>query len=151
MYAWYFPKDMWYGSFGNKGHRHNWASAVVWLDNPALAKPKILAVSTSIANGGYYVAKNGPPSCGRLSCDPPFNDFINGTSPMLAYGILNYDGSSLGMTTGMLGELQDLVMWEQLTKETRGALSETDFGEKVKVPFVDANFNANLEASRPLL
>ncbi|KAE9026648.1 hypothetical protein PR003_g11205 [Phytophthora rubi] len=150
MYAWYFPKDMWYGVFGNKGHRHNWVSAVVWLDNPALAKPKILAVSTSTANGEYNIEKDVPPSCRRYSCDPPFADYINGTTPMLAYGI-KYEVSSLGMTTERFGELQNLVMWEQLTEEARDALSETDFGEKVKVPFVDANFNANLEASRPFL
>ncbi|KAE9053816.1 hypothetical protein PF010_g32770 [Phytophthora fragariae] len=42
-------------------------------------------------------------------------------------------------------------MWEQLTEEARGALSETDFGNKAKVPFIDANFNANLETSRPFL
>ncbi|KAE8897566.1 hypothetical protein PF005_g27893 [Phytophthora fragariae] len=69
---------------------------------------------------------------------------------MLAYGI-KYEVSSLGMTTERFGELQNLVMWEQLTEEARDALSETDFGEKFKVPFVDANFNANLEASRPFL
>ncbi|KAE8986821.1 hypothetical protein PR002_g22238 [Phytophthora rubi] len=69
---------------------------------------------------------------------------------MLAHGIM-YEVSSLGMTTERFGELQNLVMWEQLTEEARGALSETDFGEKVKVPFIDANFDANLEASRPFL
>ncbi|KAE8908769.1 hypothetical protein PF005_g13274 [Phytophthora fragariae] len=42
-------------------------------------------------------------------------------------------------------------MWEQLTEAARGALSETDFGEKAKVPFIDANFDTNLEASRPFL
>lgn len=41
-------------------------------------------------------------------------------------------------------------MWEQLTVEARDALSTTDFGE-TKVPFIDANFNANLKAARPSL
>ncbi|KAE8964928.1 hypothetical protein PR003_g27440 [Phytophthora rubi] len=129
MYAWYFPKDMPYSVFGLKGRRHNWVSAVVWLDNPAFEKPKILAVSTTIGNGEYHIEKDAPPACGRWSCPPPFADFIN----------------------GKIGELQDLVMWEQLTEAARGALSETEFGEKVKAPFIDANLNTNLEASRPFL
>lgn len=33
----------------------------------------------------------------------------------------------------------------------RSALSETDFGEGIKVPFIDDNFKANLEAARPFL
>ncbi|KAE9035690.1 hypothetical protein PR003_g7612 [Phytophthora rubi] len=152
MYAWYFPKDMYYGVFSETGHRHNWASAVVWLDNPALEKPKILAVSTSQADGVYRIVKNGPPVCGRRWCAPPFQDYINGTSPMLMYGLGIYEeGSRLDLTTTRFGETQDLVMWEQLTEEARGALSETDFGKKAKVPFIDANFNANLETSRPFL
>ncbi|KAE8989831.1 hypothetical protein PF011_g18607 [Phytophthora fragariae] len=134
MYARYFPKDMYWGTFSETGHRHEWASAVVWLDNPALEKPKILAVSTSQADGVYRIVKNGPPLCDRYSCAPRFTECINGTSPML-----------------MVGETQDLIIWEQLTEEARGALSETDFGKKAKVPFIDANFNANLETSRPFL
>ncbi|EGZ08022.1 necrosis inducing-like protein NPP1 type [Phytophthora sojae] len=47
------------------------------------------------------------------------------------------------------GELQDLIMWEQLSPEARTALSETDFGEAAKVPFIDANFETNLELARP--
>ncbi|KAG6618459.1 necrosis inducing-like protein NPP1 type [Phytophthora cinnamomi] len=155
MYAWYFPKDIsFYGSFGStKGQRLQWASAVVWLDNPALETPKILAVSTAYPNGGYRILKNAPPACGRWSCDPPFTDYINGSSVMLAYGLEDYyDGSSVTTTTvGSKGELQELIMWEQMTGEARNALSGTDFGDKAKVPFIDANFNASLEAARPFL
>ncbi|KAE8909208.1 hypothetical protein PF005_g23706 [Phytophthora fragariae] len=57
----------------------------------------------------------------------------------------------LTLTDKRVGETQDLIIWEQLTEEARGALSETDFGKKAKVPFIDANFNANLETSRPFL
>ncbi|KAE8997163.1 hypothetical protein PR003_g21234 [Phytophthora rubi] len=151
MYARYFPKDMYWGTFSETGHRHEWASAVVWLDNPALEKPKILAVSTSQADGVYRIVKNGPPLCGRYSCAPRFTECINGTSPMLMYGLGIYGGSMLTLTDKRVGETQDLIMWEQLTEEARGALSETDFGKKAKVPFIDVNFNANLETSRPFL
>ncbi|KAG6618417.1 necrosis inducing-like protein NPP1 type [Phytophthora cinnamomi] len=153
MYVWYFPKDMYDGFWSTKGHRHKWVSAVVWLDNPALETPKILAVSTSGPNGEYRILKNAPPACGRWSCDPPFTDYINSTSVMLAYGLDRYyDGNSITTTTERSkGELQDLIMWEQMTGEARNALSGTDFGEKAKVPFIDANFNASLEAARPFL
>ncbi|KAG6580096.1 necrosis inducing-like protein NPP1 type [Phytophthora cinnamomi] len=150
MYAWYFPKDIYFGNFFQKGQRHKWVSAVVWLDNPALEKPKILAVSTYNVDGWYAILKNGPPECGRRSCAPPFTDYINDTSPMLMYASYN-KGSSVSTTVVRGGELQDLIMWEQLTDEARGALSETDFGEKAKVPFVDDNFKTNLEAARPFL
>ncbi|KAG6618985.1 necrosis inducing-like protein NPP1 type [Phytophthora cinnamomi] len=156
MYAWYFPKDMYSSGVlitTTKGHRHKWVSAVVWLDNPAVETPKILAVSTSDPNGGYRILKNAPPACGRRSCNPPFTDYINGSSAMLAYGEdYNYDGSSVTTTTARSkGELQDLIMWEQMTGEARNALSGTNFGDKAKVPFIDANFNASLEAARPFL
>ncbi|KAE9277204.1 hypothetical protein PF001_g25768 [Phytophthora fragariae] len=147
MYSWYFPKDMHYSMIGIRGRRHDWVSTVVWLDNPALEKPKILAVSTSTTNGEYDIVKDGPPSCGRWSSDPPFTVYINGTSPMLKYRTGGASaGTSLALTTERFGEFQDLVMWEQLTEEARGPLSEADFGEKAKVPFIDANFNSNLEA-----
>ncbi|KAG6618986.1 necrosis inducing-like protein NPP1 type [Phytophthora cinnamomi] len=154
MYVWYFPKDIYDdGSWFTKGHRHKWASTVVWLDNPAVETPKILAVSTSDRNGGYRILKNAPPACGRWSCDPPFTDYINSSSAMLAYGDDYYYGGSSVTTTTVRskGELQDLIMWEQMTGEARNALSGTDFGDKAKVPFIDANFNASLEAARPFL
>lgn len=145
-----FPKDS-YGTFFRSGQRHKWASFIVWLDNPSLEKPKILAVSTSFQTGEYQILKNGPPACGRRSCSPPFTDYINGTSAMLAY-LDTFYGSILEMTTARTGgELQDLIMWEQLTEEAQIALNETDFGEKARVPFIDANLNANLEQTRSFL
>ncbi|KAE9266667.1 hypothetical protein PF008_g31558 [Phytophthora fragariae] len=62
MYAWYFPKEQ--GS-SSKGKRHKWVSAVVWLDNPAIEKPKILAVSTIGVSGVYEIKKDGTQECDR--------------------------------------------------------------------------------------
>ncbi|GMF19151.1 unnamed protein product [Phytophthora fragariaefolia] len=151
MYSWYFPKDMYYDFISKKGHRHKWVNAVVWLDNPALDKPKILAVSTSTTSNDYGIMKNGPPECDRQSCAPAFVEYTNDTSAMLSYILVDY-GNSLSMTTVRgVGEVQDLIMWEQLTEEARTALSETDFGEDAKVPFIDANLKPNLEMARPFL
>ncbi|KAG6594057.1 necrosis inducing-like protein NPP1 type [Phytophthora cinnamomi] len=142
MYAWYFPKDVYYGVFSKKGYRHKWVSAIVWLDNPAVETPKILAVSTSRPKVGYRIVK-----------DPPFTNYIHNSGVVLVYGWdVRGGGSSVSMTkTTGKGELQDLIMWEQMTDGARNALSETNFGEEAKVPFIDANFNANLEAARPFL
>ncbi|EGZ30297.1 necrosis inducing-like protein NPP1 type [Phytophthora sojae] len=111
MYAWYFPKDVYYrGTFSDKGFRHIWKNAVVWLDNPAVEKPKILAVSTSIGiKGGRY-----------------FND---STPMLLSKADDGEDLSSLSQSNVGDGEFQDLIIWEQLTEEARDALSSTDFGE----------------------
>ncbi|GMF40552.1 unnamed protein product [Phytophthora fragariaefolia] len=133
---------------------HNWVNAIVWLDNPSLEKPKILAVSTSSLKGGYDIIKNAPRRCGRY-CDPEFAEYINSSSPMLSYVSYYPEGVSLHTlrmtTTRGIGELQDLIMWEQLSEPARLALSKTDFGEKAKVPFIDVNLNASLEAARPFL
>ncbi|KAG2519483.1 hypothetical protein JM18_006919 [Phytophthora kernoviae] len=55
MYAWYFPKGF-QGDFSSR--RHDWASAVVWIDNPALDAPKLLGVSTSTSDSNLIW--NGP-------------------------------------------------------------------------------------------
>ncbi|KAF1775677.1 Necrosis inducing protein [Phytophthora cactorum] len=41
MYSWYFPKD---SPSTGLGHRHDWEHVIVWIDNPEIAEPKILAV-----------------------------------------------------------------------------------------------------------
>ncbi|EGZ08018.1 hypothetical protein PHYSODRAFT_526541 [Phytophthora sojae] len=135
MYSWYFPKDK---HLGYKGQRHKWVDAVVWLDNPAFETPKVLA--------------NVPQRCEHGSCGKAFAEFMNNTTPMISYRPFYMETSfhTLEMTsTRGTGELQDLIMWEQLSPEARTALSETDFGEAAKVPFIDANFETNLELARP--
>lgn len=38
MYAWYFPKDQ-IASGLNGGHRHDWESVVIWIDNRKFGSP----------------------------------------------------------------------------------------------------------------
>lgn len=82
---------------------------------------------------------------------PPPPDGLNGTSAMINYLEDPYnDGFHTVDTTWQSGgEFQDLIMWEQLTDETRAALNDTDFGEFAKIPFIDANFKVNLQNAWP--
>ncbi|GMF59579.1 unnamed protein product [Phytophthora fragariaefolia] len=44
MYSWYFPKD---SPSTGLGHRHDWEHVIVWINNPDVANPTILAVTPS--------------------------------------------------------------------------------------------------------
>ncbi|GMF57847.1 unnamed protein product [Phytophthora fragariaefolia] len=145
MYAWYFPKQSYL--YTSKGTRHKWTAAVVWLDNPAVEKPKILAVSTIGTSGVYEIKKNdGKKVCNRRGqCNPPFGKYINDTHPMLLYEQdVRATGLEMAMTRGK-GEFQDLIMWDQMTEEARTGLSNADFAP----PFVDEAFLPNFESAWP--
>ncbi|KAF4317833.1 hypothetical protein BBO99_00007747 [Phytophthora kernoviae] len=58
MYSWYFPKD---NPVTGMGHRHDWEHVVVWIDNPAMENPTILAVTPS-AHSGYSTYAPPDPS-----------------------------------------------------------------------------------------
>ncbi|KAG2519482.1 hypothetical protein JM16_007061 [Phytophthora kernoviae] len=130
MYAWYFPKGF-QGDFSSR--RHDWASAVVWIDNPALDAPKLLGVSTSTSDSKYSKKVDVP-------------DFVitNGSTVRLNHATSMAFGSAYLETTSSIGEFQDLILWEQLTDAARTALDTVDFGD-AKVPFIDANFAEKLE------
>uniref|UniRef100_H3H413 Uncharacterized protein n=1 Tax=Phytophthora ramorum TaxID=164328 RepID=H3H413_PHYRM len=82
---------------------------------------------------------------------PPPADMLSGTTSMINYlaDANNHGFHSVDTTWKTGGEFQDLIMWEQLTDEARGALNDTDFGEHAPVPFIDPNFKANLEKAWP--
>ncbi|POM61990.1 Necrosis inducing-like protein NPP1 type [Phytophthora palmivora] len=131
MYAWYFPKDM---ASSDLGHRHDWEHAVIWIDNPDVVEPKILAVSVSSHSG--YSKKTEIPA-----------DSINGTSVLINYeSTWPYDHDLRFTTKG--GEYQLLIMWEQLTDAAREALSSTDFGKAV-MPMTDFRFPGKLDKAWP--
>ncbi|ETO85835.1 hypothetical protein F444_00549 [Phytophthora nicotianae P1976] len=136
MYAWYFPKDMQNIGLIKKGVRHDWVNLVVWLDNPALAEPTILAISASNYGTGYEISK-----------PPKRSDIINGTTPKVRYDEDNREGWHTIFQFHEEGEYQDLIQWNQLTNATRKALENTDFGDFANVPFNDAYFETNLKAA----
>ncbi|KAI9994552.1 hypothetical protein PInf_011275 [Phytophthora infestans] len=151
MFAWYFPKAFWAGM---PSRRHDWASMVVWIDNPDLETPKILGVSLSTSTNRYSKDTGSPSEGyfagfqiygrrGNLTRTPGSNTSIRVThSTELAFSSAYLDFSAED------GEYQDLIMWEQLTEEARLAPDSTDFG-KSKVPFNEDNFGDKLEKASP--
>ncbi|ETK96831.1 hypothetical protein L915_00540 [Phytophthora nicotianae] len=135
MYAWYFPKDIKDVGLIKKALRHDWVNLVVWLDNPALAKPKILATATSTF-GAYY--KNSKPF--------KRSEVINGITPKVCYDNDDYKGWHTIFPFHEEGEYQDLIQWNQLTDAAREAFENGDFGE-ANVPFNDAYFETNLKSA----
>ncbi|KUF93020.1 NPP1 protein [Phytophthora nicotianae] len=131
MYSWYFPKD---SPSSRMGHRHDWEHAIVFIDNPEVAEPKILACSVS-SHDGYK----------KYSPCPPW--VIDGTSLKVRYKHawpLNHDLD----TTGDAGTFQDLIMWDQMSNDARRALNSVHFG-KANTPFNDGNFRPKLEKAWP--
>ncbi|KAG3080352.1 hypothetical protein PI124_g20846 [Phytophthora idaei] len=122
MYSWYFPKD---SPSTGLGHRHDWEHVIVWIDNPDVANPKILAVTLS-AHSGY--SKYAPPKAGtvagntaKINCEShwPVNHALDSTDKG--------------------GETQPLIMWDQMTEAARRSLNTVGFGD-ANVPMNDGNF-----------
>uniref|UniRef100_H3G7M7 Necrosis inducing-like protein NPP1 type n=1 Tax=Phytophthora ramorum TaxID=164328 RepID=H3G7M7_PHYRM len=110
MYTWYLPK----GRPTKYQRRHFWETAVVWIDDPALANSTILGVSL---NYGWR-SKEETPVAPR---------FLDGSSVKLnSYRGYGFPKPRLQFTQ-IDGEFQDLITWEQLTEEARDALSTADF------------------------
>ncbi|ETL36859.1 hypothetical protein L916_11242 [Phytophthora nicotianae] len=131
MYSWYFPKD---SPSPGMGHRHDWEYVVVFINNPEVQEPKILACSVA-SHGGYK----------KFNPCPPW--VIDGTSLKVRYKHawpLNHDLD----TTGDAGTFQDLIMWDQMTNDARRALNSVSFG-KANTPFIDGRFRKKLEDAWP--
>ncbi|OWZ04830.1 Necrosis inducing protein NPP1 [Phytophthora megakarya] len=109
MYAWYFPKDMQnIRRLAKSGVRHDWVNLVVWIDNPAVPQPTILATSVS-TNGagadGYTIVK-----------PPKKRDVINGTTTKVRYSEESTNRYHTIYLYDKEGEYQDLIQWSQLTE-----------------------------------
>ncbi|KAE9293693.1 hypothetical protein PF008_g24731 [Phytophthora fragariae] len=131
MYSWYFPKD---SPSPSLGHRHDWENVIVWIDNPEVAEPKILAVCPS-AHGDY--SRQAPVT----------SDRVDGTSVKFNYEShwpMNHELS----TTTQGGEYQDLIMWTQMSENARRALNSVSWG-KANTPMNDWAFQNNVAKAWP--
>ncbi|MFC0214630.1 NPP1 family protein [Paenibacillus chartarius] len=128
MYAWYFPKDE---PSSGMGHRHDWESVVVWIDNPAAANPKILSIAAS--------------QHGKFPQTAPSSTNTNGTHPKIEYKSIWPLNHAL-YTTSQSGGTQPLIGWDDLPSAARNALNTTDFVD-ANVPLNDANFMNNIKSA----
>ncbi|ETN07664.1 hypothetical protein PPTG_13004 [Phytophthora nicotianae INRA-310] len=151
MFAWYFPKGFWSGM---PSRRHDWASMVVWIDDPDFETPKLLGVSLSKSKKRYTKATAplsevyfaGFQEYGRRG----YKTYVNGSSTSIRISHSSgffFGPASLDLSTRD-GDYQDLIMWKQLTEEARKALNSANFGKSV-VPFNDDNFEDMLEKAWP--
>lgn len=140
LYAWYFPNGF---SADWPVRRHDWASAVVWLDDPEAASPTVSGLSYSTSDTKYD--KEAPPS-GDNACLASVNGGPYVTM-VLEHAIPYFLGPMYLRCSGGGGDY-DLIMWEQLTDAARMALNTADFGE-AEVPFNDVNFEKRLKKAWP--
>jgi hypothetical protein len=130
MYSWYFPKD---SPMPKMGHRHDWEHVVVWISNPEV-NPTILAVSPS-AHDGYSKILNPPP------------ETVDGGHVKVNY-YSTFPMNHALESTNLGGEVQDLIMWEQMTDEARNSLNTFSWGD-ANVPMNDGNFESKLGKAWP--
>ena len=128
LYSWYMPKDepSELESLVGVGHRYDWEGVVVWLSS-ASTSAKLLGVAASYH--GDYKTSTSP----SLSNNHPLIKYYT------AYDILDH---SCGFTT-TVGKMQPLVAWDSLPTVAQQALANKNWGD-ANVPFIDANFDANL-------
>eukprot|EP00644_Phytophthora_capsici_P019559 jgi/Phyca11/133546/e_gw1.547.4.1 len=173
MFAWYFPKNFWEG---RPKSRHLWANMVLWLDNPALETPKILGASLSrqtIKVPTLLLLPRGErqkdpytkvtalhpmdfvgasqTKTGRISRFKYTFNYTSGSNRSTRVQQRYPDNSGwIGLEFSTAdGQYQDLIMWNQLTDQARAALESADFGQDIKVPFYDKNFEAALAQAWP--
>ncbi|KAG6958581.1 hypothetical protein JG688_00010447 [Phytophthora aleatoria] len=131
MYSWYFPKD---SPSTGLGHRHDWEHVIVWIDNPDVANPKILAVTPS-AHSGY--SKYAPPKAGTVA----------GNTAKINYES-HWPVNHALDSTDKGGETQPLIMWDQMTEAARRSLNTVGFGD-ANVPMNDGNFMRKIANANP--
>ncbi|KAF1773385.1 Necrosis inducing protein [Phytophthora cactorum] len=107
---------------------------VVWIDNPDFATPAILGLSTSTSDDEKAPA-------------PDFG-ILDGVTPLLYRSISEVAGQPMLDYSSETGDVQPLIMWEQLTDAAREPLNTFDFGD-AQVPFNDANFEEKLKKAWP--
>lgn len=130
MYSWYFPKDQ-PADGATNGHRHDWESIVVWLPISACGGNTAVGINAvAYSEHGGYSHKVG--SLVHLD---------SGSHPKVGYRGFPTDHYTFG--TRDKGGMQPGVDWYRLTQAAGRALSTTSFGA-ANVPFIDANFSANL-------
>ncbi|KAK6215745.1 NLP3 protein [Colletotrichum tabaci] len=143
LYAYYFPKVRWAKGDDN-GHRHYWASTVVWIkqwgckpDNLTALQPVGISYTADHLKWGSAPASDisfGPSNAGAdKATHPKVQIHDNAMTPFKGE-----DGDSVYERT--------LVSWTSLPVEASEALADANYYAS-QVPFTDANFQSQLDAA----
>ncbi|KAJ0311224.1 uncharacterized protein N0V96_009037 [Colletotrichum fioriniae] len=144
MYSYYTPKVRW-ADGKNNGHRHYWASVVVWVNRWGCEEEDITGIWPV---GVSYTA-----------------DHLNWGTPSTISDI-SFRGASVGLDMATHPKMQihdnvisafkgaddeniierTLISWESLPTLAKDALTDVQY-EKTQVPFNDANFQAQMDAA----
>ncbi|KAK2042608.1 hypothetical protein LZ31DRAFT_470027, partial [Colletotrichum somersetense] len=140
MYSYYMPKVTW----KEDGHRHYWASVVVWLNmwgcntnDPTSLWPVGVSYTTDHLNWESAAA-------GKVSFKSSDVGSDQATHPKLQI----WD-RAISPFTGADGDLvfeRIVASWDALPDATKQALKDVQY-EHTQVPISDANFQASLDAA----
>jgi len=128
MYAWYWPKDQPVAGNVPGGHRHDWESVVVWLDNPAVANPRILGAAAS----------------GHGSYSPTTTPRIQGNNVKVEY-FTSFPFNHALQFTNTVGRTYWINDWDAMPNAAKQALTPGGLFGNANVPFRPDNFAANLD------
>ncbi|KAF2133741.1 necrosis-and ethylene-inducing protein-like protein 1 precursor [Dothidotthia symphoricarpi CBS 119687] len=126
MYAYYFPKDQPVSGNVAGGHRHDWESVVVWIDNPANANPRLLGAAAS-GHGQFKKSTNPQRNGNNVKVE-----YYHVLPRNQEFQFTNTNGRSYWIND-----------WDAMPSLARKTLEETSFGS-ANVPFKNANFGRNL-------
>ena len=127
MYAWYFPKDQ--PAAGNVvgGHRHDWESVVVWIDNPANTNPRMLGSAAS-SHGSFK---------------PSANPNRRGNNVLVEY-FTRFPTNHELQFTNTIGRSYSISDWGAMPEPAKKALENGAAFGSANVPFRPDNFFSNL-------
>lgn len=128
MYAWYFPKDQ--PTAGNVagGHRHDWESVVVWIDNPDNTNPRILGGAASSHSSFRHSA----------------NPNRRGNNVLVEY-FTSFPTNHELQFTNTVGRSYWISDWDAMPQSAKTALGNRNAFGSANVPFRPDNFFSNLE------
>ncbi|KAH0430578.1 hypothetical protein CcaCcLH18_07737 [Colletotrichum camelliae] len=143
MYSYYVPKVRW-GKGNDEGHRHYWASIVVWINRWGCDAEDITSVwpvglSFTADHATWQTASAGVASyeSSGVGIDMP-------TRPRMQI----HDNAIAPFTDGDSSKAfgRTLVGWDSLPALAQKALGDVKY-EHTEVPFIDANFQKYMDAA----
>jgi hypothetical protein len=144
MYAWYFPKDQ-IASGLNGGHRHDWESVVIWIDNREYSSffplPNILLTELSPAANANPRVFGGAAS-GHGSYKKTTNPQMRGNRLQVEYFTTFPTNHELQFTNTLGGDF-DMIDYDTVSPAIKKAFNEYDWGS-ANCPFNQAHFLGNL-------